>query len=318
MAARNGILVLGGMADSELDGIGRITPLTEQEAAMVRSWAAPPTWLTGTRHPGRGKYLIKSGERVGLPVALSLVETERRLYDTDQALHSHHRRPATRPGPARRRRRVCGDRAEPGTAAPDRDRRPAGPARHPGRRHGRDDRDGPGWRRRCPPPGTVPDWGGATVAALAEATRLANLDPLIGAHGSRGLFWTAVGAADRPGARRRRRGDLVVRRPRPVRDRGAVAGPPPRRARHGRAGRAAPRAAAAALPAASPPRRPGRGAGPPPAAGPARYGDAAGSARPPRRVRQPRKTCSWRSPGRGRTRPPPWWCPRCCPRSGRW
>ena len=46
--------------------------------------------------------------------------------------------------------------------------------------------------------GTVPDWGGATVAALAEATRLANLDPLIGAHGSRGLFWTAVGAADRP------------------------------------------------------------------------------------------------------------------------
>ena len=88
LAARNGIMVLGGMADKELDGIGRITPLTEQEAAMVRSWAAPPTWVTGTRHPGRGKYLIKSGERVGLPVALSLVEIERRLYDTDQAWHS--------------------------------------------------------------------------------------------------------------------------------------------------------------------------------------------------------------------------------------
>ena len=100
MAARNGIMVLGGMADNELDGIGRITPLTEQEAAMVRSWAAPPTWVTGTRHPGRGKYLIKSGERVGLPVALSLVETERRLYDTDQAWHSpttgrRHARPGT-------------------------------------------------------------------------------------------------------------------------------------------------------------------------------------------------------------------------------
>ena len=46
--------------------------------------------------------------------------------------------------------------------------------------------------------GTVPDWGGATVAALAEATRLANLDPLIGAHGSRGLFWTAVGVQAAP------------------------------------------------------------------------------------------------------------------------
>ena len=46
--------------------------------------------------------------------------------------------------------------------------------------------------------GTVPDWGGGTVAALAEATRLASLDPLIGAHGSRGLFWTAVGVQTAP------------------------------------------------------------------------------------------------------------------------
>lgn len=85
MAARNGVMVLGGMADKELDGIRRITPLTSQETAMVRSWAAPPTWIAGMTHPGRGKYLIKSGERMGLPVAMSLVPTERRLYDTDQA-----------------------------------------------------------------------------------------------------------------------------------------------------------------------------------------------------------------------------------------
>ena len=93
MAARNAILVLGGMADAELDGSRRITPLTEQEAALVASWAAPPTWHTGTRHPGRGKYLIKSGERLGLPVALPLTPTERTLYDTDQALH-HPSHPA--------------------------------------------------------------------------------------------------------------------------------------------------------------------------------------------------------------------------------
>lgn len=85
MAARNGIMVLGGMADKELDGIRRITPLTAQERGLVRSWAAPPTWVSGSAHPGRGKYLIKSGERMGLPVAMSLVPTELRLYDTDQA-----------------------------------------------------------------------------------------------------------------------------------------------------------------------------------------------------------------------------------------
>ena len=87
MAARNGILLLGGMADKELDGLRRITPLTDNEAALVTSWAAPPTWHAGHTHPGRGKYLIKSGERIGLPVALSLTPTERQLYDTDRAFH---------------------------------------------------------------------------------------------------------------------------------------------------------------------------------------------------------------------------------------
>ena len=45
---------------------------------------------------------------------------------------------------------------------------------------------------------TVPDWGGATLAALAEATRLANLNSLIGTQGSRGLFWTAIGVQTAP------------------------------------------------------------------------------------------------------------------------
>ena len=85
MAARNGTLILGGMADKELDGIRRITSLTAEEAALVRSWAAPPSWTRGHSHPGRGSYLIKTGERMGLPVAMSLLASERALYDTDQA-----------------------------------------------------------------------------------------------------------------------------------------------------------------------------------------------------------------------------------------
>lgn len=92
MAGRNGITVLGGMADRDLQAMHGITPLTKQEQDLVRSWAAPPSWLAGTRHPGRGKYLIKSGERIGLPVSMTLVPTERELYDTDHAWH----RPGTR------------------------------------------------------------------------------------------------------------------------------------------------------------------------------------------------------------------------------
>jgi hypothetical protein len=85
MVARNAIVVLGGMAEQELQALRRITPLSEGEAALVTSWAASPTWMGGTLHPGRGKYLIKSGERIGLPVSLRLTPSEQALYDTDGA-----------------------------------------------------------------------------------------------------------------------------------------------------------------------------------------------------------------------------------------
>ncbi|GAA3238103.1 ATPase [Pseudonocardia petroleophila] len=85
MASRNGVLLLGGMADKELDGLRRLTSLTRGEAALITSWAAPPTWHSGRTHPGRGKYLIKSGQRLGLPVALTLTPTEIELHDTDRA-----------------------------------------------------------------------------------------------------------------------------------------------------------------------------------------------------------------------------------------
>jgi len=85
MVARNATVVLGGMAEQELDALRRITPLSEGEAALVTSWAAAPTWVGGALHPGRGKYLIKSGERIGLPVSLRLTPGEQTLYDTDGA-----------------------------------------------------------------------------------------------------------------------------------------------------------------------------------------------------------------------------------------
>lgn len=85
MAARNGIVVVGGLDATEVERLSKITPFSSGEKALVTSWAAPPTWVSGVAHPGRGKYLIKSGSRVGLPVTLTLTPTERALYDTDSA-----------------------------------------------------------------------------------------------------------------------------------------------------------------------------------------------------------------------------------------
>jgi len=88
MMARNATLILGGMPEKEVDALRRVTPLTEGEAALITSWAASPTWVGGALHPGRGKYLIKSGERIGLPVSLLLTPNEQALYDTDGVFSS--------------------------------------------------------------------------------------------------------------------------------------------------------------------------------------------------------------------------------------
>ncbi len=83
---RSAITVLAGLPPRELARVSEITPLTAPEQALVASWSAPESYQPGTRHPGRGKYLIKTGERLGIPVQLTLVGPELELYDTDQAI----------------------------------------------------------------------------------------------------------------------------------------------------------------------------------------------------------------------------------------
>ena len=83
---RCAVTILAGLPVKELRKVSEVTPLTEPEINMVKSWAAPESWLPGTSHPGRGKYLIKTGERIGIPVELSLVGDEKFLYDTDQKI----------------------------------------------------------------------------------------------------------------------------------------------------------------------------------------------------------------------------------------
>ena len=79
---------MGGLPPRELARVCEITPLTGPEQELVTSWSAPDSWQPGARHPGRGKYLIKTGERLGIPVELSLVGAEYALYDTDQAIRA--------------------------------------------------------------------------------------------------------------------------------------------------------------------------------------------------------------------------------------
>src|SRR6185437_14938545 len=94
-ADRCAITVLAGLPPRELARVHQITPLAGPEQELVTSWSAPDSWQPGARHPGRGKYLIKAGERLGIPVELSLVGAEYALYDTDQAIRAAARLPRT-------------------------------------------------------------------------------------------------------------------------------------------------------------------------------------------------------------------------------
>jgi len=85
---RCGITILGALPAQELDRVARVTPMTSAERELVSSWAAPPSWTPTAAHPGRGEYLVKTGARLGIPVDLRLVEAERALYDTDQAVRA--------------------------------------------------------------------------------------------------------------------------------------------------------------------------------------------------------------------------------------
>lgn len=80
---RAGVVVLGGLSPKELDAVSAVVPLSSEERTLVAGWCAPESWAGGSRHPGRGKYLLKSGGKIGIPVQLEYVGDEAQLYDTD-------------------------------------------------------------------------------------------------------------------------------------------------------------------------------------------------------------------------------------------
>ncbi|MFI7026292.1 hypothetical protein ACIBMZ_26610 [Micromonospora sp. NPDC049900] len=83
---RSAIKILAGLPPRELARVNEVVRLSGPERELVASWAAPEAWIPGSVHPGRGRYLVKTGERPGLPVSLTLVGDEWRLYDTDAAM----------------------------------------------------------------------------------------------------------------------------------------------------------------------------------------------------------------------------------------
>jgi len=88
---RAGMVICGGLPESEMPELSRVVGLSRAEQEMLVSWVDPPAWddATGeeTAPPGRGNFLVKVGGRPGIPVHVALTAVEEGLNDTNKRWH---------------------------------------------------------------------------------------------------------------------------------------------------------------------------------------------------------------------------------------
>jgi hypothetical protein len=83
---RAGMLFLGGLPETELAEVTRVAGLTSAERRLMSSWSTPVTLAARSDPPGVGHFLLKVGERPGVPFQLRLTAAEQRatIHDTNQ------------------------------------------------------------------------------------------------------------------------------------------------------------------------------------------------------------------------------------------
>lgn len=86
---RSSMKVLGGLAQNEMGMLETVFPLSEQEKALLVAWSAegsvnPKTGRTSPP-PGRGRFMLKTGEAPGVPFQTNLTAGELRVHDTNAA-----------------------------------------------------------------------------------------------------------------------------------------------------------------------------------------------------------------------------------------
>jgi hypothetical protein len=73
---RAGAVIVAGLPARELDEVAQVVPFTQAECELVTSWATPPGWSEAAAPPGRGRVLLKVGQRPGIPTEVVLTPSE--------------------------------------------------------------------------------------------------------------------------------------------------------------------------------------------------------------------------------------------------
>jgi hypothetical protein len=93
---RAGLVACGGLPAQEVTELAEIVAFSRAERAQVTSWSTPPGWDAAALPPGVGKFLIKSGQRPGIPVSVELTRAE-----LDAGVHDTNKRWAASAPPTR-------------------------------------------------------------------------------------------------------------------------------------------------------------------------------------------------------------------------
>ncbi|MDQ0772134.1 hypothetical protein QF026_000600 [Streptomyces aurantiacus] len=85
---RAGMVICAGLPPAEMPGLAQIVELTDPEKRLLVDWSTPPAWdgAAGRRTapPGLGNFLIKVGNRPGIPLHVDLTAAELEVNNTNK------------------------------------------------------------------------------------------------------------------------------------------------------------------------------------------------------------------------------------------
>ena len=97
------MLICGALPPEEHKYLRGVKGFSDAELRLITSWQDPPPWgqATPIAPPGQGKFLIKVGDRPGIPFHLTLTSTEQRLgvHDTSKLWHPASAQPSADTSP---------------------------------------------------------------------------------------------------------------------------------------------------------------------------------------------------------------------------
>ena len=78
---RAGAVICGGLPTQELVDLAGVVSFSRTERELLTSWSTPPGWGVAAEPPGLGNFVLKVGQRPGIPFHVDLTPAE---YDVNR------------------------------------------------------------------------------------------------------------------------------------------------------------------------------------------------------------------------------------------